>query len=668
MPFAFSVACLVVACELQAHDAVYLPGFEVTGQDTPLHGEAISASQGFAGGSDLSLSMADGAGGLLEAVPGMVATQHSGSGKANQYFLRGFNLDHGTDFSVSVDGMQVNTPSHGHGQGYADVNFLIPEMVSMVSYLKGPYYALVGDFASTGSASLQLRNVLEQDFAELALEEHGRQRVVAGMGRDWGKADTIFALELESNDGPWELDENLDKRNALFRLSGGSYDERYSVTAMSYDSSWDATDQIPERSVQAGELSDFGFVDPTVGGRTTRYSVSANWRRDVGHVRTFATAYAIHYDMNLWSNFTYFLEDPENGDQFEQADRRQSYGMTFGKTFYYQELFGKQMSQTVALQGRWDAIDRLGLYATKERERLATVREDVADVVSTALAYEAKIDWTPRFRSHLGLRIDGTDMSVRGEQAGNTGSATDWIASPKLNLVYTMNDSVEWYASAGDAFHSNDARGAAVGIDPLVRSHGREIGARYQLSGKVNTSIALWDLDLDSELLYVGDAGSTEASRPSERQGVDWTTFFALSEKVNADLDFAWSDAQFSDSSPDGNLIPGVVERKWGAGVSYQLTESLNLAARYRYFGGRPLVEDGSVYSEASDSVSLRLSREGESWDWTVQVSNLFDSRDPDISYYYESRLPGESLAGVADIHSHVMKPRTVQLRVKRKF
>lgn len=660
-------AC-VASAVLYGHDEVYLPAFEVNGRETSLHGQAISASQGFVGKDDLALSMAEGAGGLLESVPGMVATQHSGSGKANQYFLRGFNLDHGTDFAVSVDGMQVNMPSHGHGQGYADLNFLIPEMVSMVSYLKGPYYAMIGDFASTGSASMQLRDVLVRDFVQASLGEYGKARAVAGIGREWAGGETIFGLELEENNGPWDLDEDLRKRNALFRYTKSSSGERFTVTAMAYDSSWDSTDQIPEREVESGRLSEFGFLDPLVGGRTTRYSLSANWRKDEGHVRTFATAYAIHYDMNLWSNFTYFLDDPVNGDQFEQADRRQTYGLTLGKTFFYRELLGKQTNHTVSLQSRWDTNDQLGLYATRDRERLSTVREDKADVVSTALAYEVKVDWTPRLRSHVGVRIDGTDMTVAGNLPENSGSASDWIASPKFNLIYTMSDAVEWYASAGEAFHSNDARGAAIGIDPLVKSRGGELGLRYQVEGKLNTSVAVWSLDLDSELLYVGDAGNTEASRPSARQGVDWTTFFALSERLNADLDFAWSDARFSDGSDEGDFIPGVVERKWGARLAYKLTDSLSIAARYRYLGGRPLVEDGSVYSDESESVSLRLAWQGEDWDWSLQVSNLFDSRDPDISYFYESRLPGENVSGVGDVHSHVMKPQTLQLRVKRQF
>ncbi len=654
--------------QLHAHDAVYLPSFEVVGRKSSLHGEAMSASQGFVAAEDLQLTLGEGAGGLLESVPGMVATQHSGSGKANQYFLRGFNLDHGTDFAVSVDGMQVNTPSHGHGQGYADLNFLIPEMVSMVSYLKGPYYSMVGDFASTGSASMSLKDMLESDFTELSLGEYGQQRLVGGASREWANGNVLFGLELEENDGPWELDENLRKRNGMFRYSKGNYDERFSLTAMAYDSSWTSTDQIPEREVEAGRLSEFGFIDPTVGGRTTRYSVSANWRRDQGHVRTFASAYGIHYDMNLWSNFTYYLEDEVEGDQFEQADRRQSYGLTFGKIFYYQQLFGKQTSHALVLQSRWDRVDTLGLYHTKERQRLSTTREDRADIVSTALAYEMKMDITARLRGQFGLRFDRLDTVVEDLVGQGSRSAGDWISSSKANLVYTMNERVEWYASFGEAFHSNDVRGAVEGADPLVGSRGAELGARYQLAGKLNASIAAWTLDLDSELLYVGDAGETEASRASERRGVDFTLFAALHEKVNVDVDLAWSDASFVEEPGVGSFIPGVVERKFGARVVYQLREDIGLSLKYRYFGDRPLDEEGLVFSQASESVSLQLSGELEDWQWTFQLSNLFDSRDPDISYYYSSRLDGEATGGVADIHSHVMKPRRLQFSLKRFF
>lgn len=654
---------------LSAHDAVYLPSINVVGKETSLHGEAMSASQGYVGGEDLEIATASGGSDLLEAVPGLIATQHSGSGKAKQYFLRGFNLDHGTDFAAMVDGMQVNMPTHGHGQGYADTNFVIPEMVSMVSYLKGPYYAMVGDFSSTGSANISFRDVLEQDFAQFSVAEDERYRTVGGLSRSALGGEVLVGVELEQNEGPWELDENLQKQNAMVRYSGGSYDERFSLTAMFYDSSWDSTDQIPQRAIDDGSLSIYGYVDPTVGGRTTRYSLSGNWRKDVEHTRTFATAYSIYYDMNLWSNFTYFMDDPENGDQFEQADRRLSHGVTLGKTFYYQEIFGKQTNHTIALQGRWDAIDRVGLYNTRARERLSTTREDQVDVLSTGLAYEFEVDWSARLRSHIGVRFDGVRQESESLIGAASGEADEWLTSPKFNLVYTQNESLEWYASYGKGFHSNDARVASLGgtVDPLAASEGMEAGARYQVNGVFNTSVALWSLDLDSELLYVGDAGETEASRPSERWGVDWTSFVAMGERWTADFDFAWSDAQFSDVSPDGNYIPGVVERKMSAGLSYRWGENGRASVQYRYFGDRPLVEDGSVRSESSEAVNLTVTGGSDAWKWTLQLFNVFDSQDPDISYYYESQLEDETIP-VADIHGHVMKPRTFMATLRRNF
>ncbi|MDQ8204957.1 TonB-dependent receptor [Pelagicoccus sp. SDUM812003] len=629
----------------------------------------MSASQGYVGGDDLALATAEGGSDLLEAVPGMIATQHSGTGKAKQYFLRGFNLDHGTDFAAMVDGMQVNFPTHGHGQGYADTNFVIPEMVSMISYLKGPYYAMVGDFSSTGSASIGFKDMLERDFVSASVGEYGRQRLVSGMSRPAAEGNLLFGLELEENDGPWVLDENLAKRSGLLRYSAGNYDERFSVTAMAYDSSWDATDQIPERAIASGDLSIYGFVDPTVGGRTTRYSLSANWRRDQGHVRTFANAYSIYYDMNLWSNFTYFLEDPVNGDQFEQADRRMVYGASFGKTYFYQELFGKQTNHTIALQFRWDDIDQVGLYKTKERHRLSTIREDEVGVVSSGLIYEAKVDWSPKLRMHLGARLDNVDHRSRSRVGMESGVASDWLISPKTNIVYTMNDALEWYASAGYGFHSNDARAASVGdkVDPLVSSQGAELGLRYRFEQRLNTSLSLWRLDLDSELLYVGDAGETEASRPSERWGLDWTSFARLGSGFMADLDVAWSHARFSDLNPAGRHIPGVVERKLGAGLSYGWGEKGRVSLKYRYFGDRPLEESGAIRSRSSETVNVTVRGGNENWEWKILLSNLLDSQDPDISYWYESRLAGEFDA-VADVHSHVMKPRSLAVELTRHF
>ena len=657
----------------------------VEGRRINLLGEAISASEGVVGQKEIELRPLLRTGEVLELVPGMVVTQHSGTGKANQYFLRGFNLDHGTDFATTIDGMPVNMRTHGHGQGYTDLNFLIPETVSQLTYKKGAYYADIGDFSGAGSAQIATSNTLKHGVAEATVGEDNYYRLMLMNSTPMAGGETLFALEANRYDGPWsDIEEDLDKLNLLLKhtipLNGGNL----SLSLMAYDNSWNSADQIPGRAVEQGIIDELGSLDDTVGGESSRYSLSANWQ--VGGWQ--GSAYAIDYDLNLWSNFTYFLDDENSGDQFKQVDDRMIYG---GQLSYSQDgtLAGHAMSNRFGVELRIDDIDEVGIYHTQARQRLGVTRSDQVTESSIGAYWENRITWSDRLRSVLGVRYDYYDFDV-DDQAGintngidlsaNSGSANDDLPSLKGSLIYTFGNEWEAYVSAGQGFHSNDARGTTIQVDPsdgiavdtvdpLVRSLGYEMGARGFISDRINTSLALWVLELDSELLFVGDAGNTEASRGSERKGVEITAYYHLTEQWSLDLEYAYTDAEFTDSAPEGDEIPGAIEHVLQAGLNADFASGWFGSLRVRYFGERPLIEDGSVKSHPSTVWNLRAGYRVADWTFKADILNLTDSDDHDIDYYYASRLGSEPTGlETEDIHYHVLEPRTIRVSAGYQF
>ncbi|WP_269619988.1 TonB-dependent receptor [Zhongshania sp. BJYM1] len=658
---------------------------EVEGRRINLVGEAVSASEGIVGQQEISLRPLLRTGEVLELVPGMVVTQHSGTGKANQYFLRGFNLDHGTDFATSVDGMPVNMRTHGHGQGYSDLNFLIPEVVSQLAYKKGAYYADVGDFSGAGGAQISTTRSLEQGLLELTLGEDNFYRVLAMNSLQIGGGTTTIAVEGNRYDGPWsDIEEDLDKINVFLKHAIPLEDGQLSFTVMAYDNSWNSADQIPSRAVEQGIIDELGSIDKTVGGESSRYSLNANL--ELG--KWVGSAYVIDYDLNLWSNFTYFLDDETNGDQFEQVDNRTIYG---GQLAYLLEgaLAGRTMSNKFGGDLRVDDINEVGLYRSQARQRLGAIRSDQVTESSIGLYWENRITWTDSLRSVLGARYDYYDFDVDDKTgininnidlSGNGGTSDDSISSVKASLIYTFNDEWEGYISAGQGFHSNDARGTTIrldptdgsvihSVDPLVRSLGYEVGTRGFISDRINTSISLWTLELDSELLFVGDAGNTEPSRASERNGIEITGYYHFTDQISLDIEYAYTNSKFTESAPEGNKIPGAIKNVFQAGLNADFSSGWFGSLRVRHFGERPLVEDGSVKSDDSTIWNLRAGYRMSNWVFKADVLNLSDSDDHDIDYFYASRLASEP-AGVAtdDIHYHVIEPRTVRFSMGYKF
>lgn len=642
-------------------------------------GTSDAASQGVIEAGLLRSRPALRPGEVLEFVPGVIVTQHTGDGKANQYFLRGFNLDHGTDFATSVNGMPTNMSSHAHGQGYADLNFLIPEMVQRVAYRKGPYDAKGGDFALAGAADIAYRTSFDRPFLDLGIGQRGFRRSVAGGSTTVGAGMTVVgAIEAMGHDGPWVVPQGLKRQNGVMTLSGLGGDSAWQLSVMGYDAKWTATDQVPERLLATPGFGRFDSLDPTAGGQTSRHSVSGQWThndREGGMWR--AQAYLMRYHLDLYSNFTYALERPKDGDQFGQQDNRTVWGGSLSYALSH-GLFERMARTEWGLQLRSDDA-RVGLYDTMMRRVTNVVRLD--DVRQSLMGVHAQtvVEWTSRVRTIIGLRGDHLVARVDALSAAtNSGSASATQVSPKLSVVIGPWRKSEWFLNAGTGYHSNDARGGTIRVDPrsgepvqrvplLVAGRGAEAGFRTEAIPGLQSSISLWGLHLDSELVYVGDAGATEASQASRRRGVELSNRYTPVNGLLIDADLAWSHGRFA----NGDRIPNAVDRVASMAVTVRDIAHWSGSVQWRYLGSGALIEDNSVRSRASSTLNARVSRHlpwwGRNSELTLDVFNLTNRRTHDIQYFYASRLPGEA-APVADRHVHPAEPRSMRLSLRWGF
>ncbi|WP_283711065.1 TonB-dependent receptor [Pseudoalteromonas prydzensis] len=667
---------LILSGSLFCSSQVFANIEEITiyGHRTGLIGDSISASSGVIGQGEIENRPMLRSAEMLELIPGMAVTQHSGSGKANQYFIRGFNLDHGTDFATSIDGMPINMRSHGHGQGYTDLNFIIPETITTIDYQKGAYGAAQGDFSTAGSAEFNLADNPKHQQIDITLGEDNYQRLMALGTVGVANGKIIIAGEWQGYDGPWQdINEDVDKKNALLRYVGKAWDGDLSVTAMAYDNSWKSADQIPQRAVDQGIISELGSLDTTVGGSSSRYSLSANWQGQ--HIK--ANAYVINYDMDLFSNFSYFLNDPVNGDQFQQIDSRTISGGALSYQFS-DTLAQMPIQHTVGVEYRRDDIDQVGLYNTKQRQRLSTVREDAVDEASYSAYWQSKMNLSQALEASFGVRYDYFDADVDSNNSVNSGSADDDLVSFKASLNYLFNDNLAGYANWGQSYHSNDARGATIVQDPvtldaaekvdlLVQSNGAELGLRYFDQQQFNLSAALWWLSLDSELLFVGDAGNTEASDASKRYGLELSAYYWLNDALSLDAEASFTHSRLDIDSSD-DRIEGAVPVVASTGINWHITQQWQSSVRVRHIGKRILSSDGDKRSEPLTVVNGLVSYQQTHWKVGLELLNIFDSTDHDIDYFYASRLAGEPAEGVEDNHFHPIEPRTMRLNFSLLF
>jgi TonB dependent receptor/TonB-dependent Receptor Plug Domain len=630
-------------------------------------------------GADVNARPFSRPGEALEVVPGLIVTQHSGEGKANQYFLRGFNLDHGTDLAISVDGMPVNMPTHGHGQGYADINFMIPELIQSVNVRKGPYFADVGDFGSAGSVAIDYMNRLPKNLLEATNGTFGYHRGLAAGSTSVGAGTLLAAVEAVKYNGPWDVHDDVRKLNGVLRYSQGTATDGFTLSAMAYSNAWNSTDQVAQRAIDQSVIGRFGSLDPTDGGVASRFSLSSNFAHSSEYGQTKVSAYVVNSAPRLYNNFTYFLDDPVNGDQFSQLDRRTVYGLNASHAFDVR-IGGIETQTRFGLQTRGDDI-RVGLYKTLQRETLSTVREDSVREGNIGLWADTTARWTDWLRTTVGIREDYFAGSVLSDTPQNSGNAQASMTSPKAGIVLGPWYKTELYGNAGYGLHSNDIRGATIMVDPidkvtpqdrvplLVRSKGAELGIRTKAIEGLTSSLAVFVLDFDSELLFVGDAGTTEPSRPSRRVGIEWTNQHQILPWMRLDLDVAYTRARFTDIDPAGDFIPGAPAWVAAGGVTFGGESGWFGALRVRYFGPRPLIEDDSVRSQSSLIFNARAGyRFDNGLRLQLDVLNLFNAKTNQIEYYYLSRLPGEPIGGVADRHVHPAEPLAVRLTLAGRF
>ena len=705
----------------------------VQGREDSLIGIADSATQGTIGAKQLDDRPVLRSGEVLETIPGMIITQHAGGGKANQYFLRGFNLDHGTDFAVFLDGMPLNLPSHAHGEGYADMNAVTPEFVQRLNFEKGPYYAEVGNYSSAGSANIQFYKEFPQNFCSVELGMYEFGRAVCGASQKLGSGTLLYGGEAYYDNGPWNHPDAYAKFNGLLTYSQGEATRGFSITARGYHGKWNSSDQIPDTAVPLVGI--YGTLNPTDGGNSGRYSLQGEWHRQDANSATTITGYGFYYDLDLFSDFTYFLDDPVKGDQFEQQDKRWVAGLDAAHTMF-SEWFGRRVENTFGLQVRNDWVHN-GLYRTQNRVRtdkndvnacdaepipecstnpdliaVLPAATDVNRFSATMLGFyvENKIQWAEKFRSVLAFRGDEaiynvnnvTPTYVATELPGapvinfselNSGSATQFLPSPKASLIFGPWSNTEFYVQGGFSFHSNDVRGAAQSVQPispdypfptpttpirpLVPTKGAEVGVRTLAIPHLQSTLSLWYLYSTSELQQSGDTGSTVPSKsPSNRYGVEWANFYTPLEHLAFDFDLAYSKALFTTIDPDdaapgspgGRYVPEAVGLVISSGVTVQNYKGFWGSLRLRAFGPRNLTSDAIYQSRSTILLNAEVGyRFNDKWRVEAQLFNLLDRQDHDIDYAYASRVTPTAAAAFTDVF-HPVEPFQVRFSVIRTF
>jgi len=623
---------------------------------------------------------------IMENVPGLVVTQHSGDGKANQYFLRGYNLDHGTDFATFVDGLPVNMPTNAHGQGYSDLNFLIPELVQKIDYQKGPYFANTGDFSSAGSAHVQYKDHLEDNILNMTVGSHDYQRLLlAGSHALSADADgprLMTALEGLQTNGPWTTPEHLHKLNGLFKLTDGNDQNGWSVTGGAYTAHWTSTDQVPLSLIDSGQIGRFDSLNPSDGGKTTRDFLTSEWHFHDAEGYSKAMLYGEHYNLRLWSDFTFFEQHPDQGDQFEQFEQRNVIG---GEILHgwHQHWFGLPSTTEIGTQIRHDDIG-IGLLNTADRIPYATVSDDGVSETTTGTYLQNTLTWNSWLRSLIGVRLDTIDVNVNAKATPvNSGSQTDRKVSPKLSLIFGPWYKTEIFLNYGKGFHSNDARGVTAQIDPnsgehidpvpaLVGSVGEEIGIRTQVIKGLQSSLALWRLNSDSELVYNADDGTLSPNGASRRYGLEWNNHMIVNQWLLLDADMAWTHARFADDNANGDIgnhIPNAVGQVALLRATLRHIGPWSASWETRFIGSYPLSQDNALKAPSATVSNIIIKRDlSPQIQLSVEGLNLFNKRFYDIAYEQDYRLTPSAPIIPNGITVHPGEPRQIRIGLQLRF
>ena len=655
---------------------------EEDGRGKNLIGMTASASQGEVSQKQFEYRPLSRNGELVEVIPGAVATQHSGSGKANQYFLRGFNLDHGTDFTTYVDGIPMNMTTHAHGQGYMDINSIIPELVDKVEYGKGPYYAEVGDFSAAGYAKMSSVKKLDEGILKFTAGSFDYYRTLVANSQKLGEGDLLYAGEFNLYNGVWEVPEDSKKFNGMLRYTLDKGNWGMSVNGKAYTNSWTATNQIPQASIDSGAIGLYGSMDPTDGGKSNRYSMSADFWNQGGNWKNTANIYTLYTDLNLYSNFSGFTNPDGFGDQILQTERRVQTGGQVEHT-RYNKLFGFEMDNSVGLQFRNDQIMDLGLYQTEARQIVNTVGKHNVGVTTVGTYFKNITHWHDKVRTIAGLRGDfinndvtaltSNDASVNAANSGSRGKA---MVSPKLGLVVGPWYDTEYFANIGYGYHSNDARGTTLQVNPTdgsnldgtgtrIRpaawSRGGETGIRSNFIPGLNSTFALWWLESSEELVFVGDEGTTDITGKSHRYGIELNNYYKPTDWLTLDADYALTTARYA-STPNGetdNFIPNAVGRVVTTGATVVAPNGMFGTVRFRHFGAMPLDPSGTIWSGDTNIVNLGAGYKHKQYKLEVDIFNILGSQSNDIAYAYGYNYGGSS--SDFSLMKHPVEPRMVR-------
>ncbi len=671
------------------------------------------ASQMTISGEDLNARPIARPGEILEAAPGLAVVQHSGDGKANQYYLRGYDLDHGTDLATFWDDVPINLPTNAHGQGYTDLNFLIPETISGLEVRKGPYFADVGDFANAGDLHLSLRDSVDQNIQSITLGNFGYDRFLSLGSTKLGGGNLLYAGEFNTFNGPWATPEDVRKFSGLMRYSQGTATDGFSATAMAYANSWNSSDQVALRAITTGQIGLYGELDPTDGGDTSRFMLSTRLAQSDDGGLWKANAYIAKYTMNLFSNFSWDTADPVNGDQFHQHDDR-FYGGTGASRTVDGTLFNRPTETVFGLQSRYDDIN-VGLSNTFQRQLLSNTLFDHVDEGNVGIYAQNTTHWTDWWRTTFGWRGDYFATSVNSMlQPANSGNAAAAIGSPKFTTVFGPFYKTELFLGAGMGYHSNDARSVTVtevpgdpatpeGASPfLVRSQGAEIGVRSKIVPGLDSSVSLFYLHQDSELFFDGDTGTTVPGLPSQRTGIEITNNYRPASWVRVDADLALSRARFIGfdtaqeqlyqslagypqaqiGSAPGDFIYNAPWMVASAGITLGEKTGWFSALRWRYISSRPLTEDGVFQAPPLNVFNGEVGyRFANGWRIQLDALNLLNSTTYNATYAYGALLTSDSLFamcfpahgaptapaavcqnGVMDYSVHPMEPLAIRL------
>ncbi len=596
---------------------------------------------------------------VLCMVPGLFIGQHAGGGKAEQIFLRGFDIDHGTDINISVDGMPVNMVSHAHGQGYADLHFLIPELIDQVNFSKGPYDAAKGNFTTAGFVAFKTKDYLENNFVKMEAGQFNTYRTIAGFNllKPTGERRTqslYVAAEGSYTKGYFESPQNFSRYNAQVKYHG-SINSSNTVTAMltAFKSKWNASGQIPERAIKDGTVGFYGAIDDTEGGNTSRYNASLLVQSRLRNGATMSNQLFYNkYDFELYSNFTFFKENPITGDQIRQKENRNilGYNGSYKKDVYLGHL---KTEITAGLQARYDDIKDIELTRTKDRV-LNTQSLMLGDVneLNIAAYYAQKFSFTKKLDITGGLRADHFTNRYNDQLASQQLQSGSTIVSPKLNINYRINDQAQIYLLNGKSFHSNDTRVAVQqdGKKVLPPAYGTDLGGIFKIGKKLVLQSALWYLWLQQEFVYVGDEGVVEAGGQTRRVGLDVSARYEVLKNLYADMDISIANPRATGVEKAESYLPLAPGFTSVGGLTYRKTTGWNGSLRYRFMNDRPANENNSVIAKGYLIVDASINYTKPKWEAGLSIQNLLNSKWKETQFDTESRLQSEP-APVSEIH-----------------